>query len=194
MTITQVPGYDVERGRRAVHTALDVGVRLFDTADVYGAARGGDGVNELALADALRRWPGPLDDVVVATKGGPAVRRDRHLVDGRSPRASAQGLHRVDPTTRTRPAPPLPHHRPDPQIPYECRCSRSVTSTTRVWWRGSVSPTPTSAGSISRSRSWVTLWLAVQNEYSPSARSAEVEIRACEDRGLAFLSGAPSGV
>ncbi|MCL2534841.1 MAG: aldo/keto reductase, partial [Nocardiaceae bacterium] len=35
--------------------------------------------------------------------------------------------------------------------------------------------------------------VSVQNEYSPSARSAETEIRACEERGLAFLSWGPFG-
>ncbi|NKY55200.1 aldo/keto reductase [Nocardia flavorosea] len=97
MTITQVAGYDVDRGRRTVHAALDAGVRLFDTADVYGPAGGGDGVNELALMDALRSWPGP--DALVS----------------------------------------------------------------------------------------------VQNEYSPGARASEREIRACEERGLAFLSWGPFG-
>lgn len=35
--------------------------------------------------------------------------------------------------------------------------------------------------------------VSVQNEYSPSARSADAEIDACEARGLTFLSWGPFG-
>jgi aryl-alcohol dehydrogenase-like predicted oxidoreductase len=46
----------------AIRTALDAGVRLFDTADVYGC-----GHSERVLGRALR---GRRDDAVIATKGG----------------------------------------------------------------------------------------------------------------------------
>lgn len=51
-----------------VAAALDVGVTLFDTADVYG---GEPGQSEELLGDALR---GRRDDVVIATKFGMDVR------------------------------------------------------------------------------------------------------------------------
>ena len=50
----------------AVNTALDIGVRLFDTADVYGL-----GASETLLGQALR---GRRDQAVIATKFG--VRRE----------------------------------------------------------------------------------------------------------------------
>lgn len=69
MTLTQVEGYDEQRSIRTVHAALDAGIRLIDTADVYGPA-GAGGVNERLVARALSNWSGPRDEVVVATKGG----------------------------------------------------------------------------------------------------------------------------
>ncbi len=36
LTLTQLPDADIERGVRAVHAALDAGITLFDTADLYG--------------------------------------------------------------------------------------------------------------------------------------------------------------
>src|SRR5580698_2380469 len=54
---------DVESSRKVVHRALDLGVTLFDTADVYGN-RGG---SETQLGEIL----GPRrKDVVLATKFG----------------------------------------------------------------------------------------------------------------------------
>jgi myo-inositol catabolism protein IolS len=55
-----------EELRAAVATALDLGVRLFDTSDVYGL-----GASEVLLGEALR---GRRDHAVIATKFG--VRRE----------------------------------------------------------------------------------------------------------------------
>ena len=52
---------DERRSAEVVHAALDAGVNLFDTADVYG----GRGVSEEHLGKALQ---GRRDEVVVATK------------------------------------------------------------------------------------------------------------------------------
>lgn len=54
---------DGESGRTVVDAALDCGVTLFDTADIYG----GDGASELVLGELLE---GRRDQVVLATKFG----------------------------------------------------------------------------------------------------------------------------
>ncbi len=66
---------------RLVHEALDLGVRVFDTAGVYGS-----GASERVLGRAIR---GRRDDVVIATKGGyvfrertPAEQAGRRVVVG----------------------------------------------------------------------------------------------------------------
>ena len=53
-----------------VRAALDAGVRLIDTADVYCLDDSDLGHNERLVAEALRGWNGPRNEVLVATKGG----------------------------------------------------------------------------------------------------------------------------
>lgn len=57
-------GVDDAESRRAIATALDLGARLFDTADAYGA-----GHSESLLGEALAG----RDDVLVATKFGNTI-------------------------------------------------------------------------------------------------------------------------
>ncbi len=62
---------EVEASRRIVHKALDLGITLFDTADIYGMLNGGErGASEEHLGQALgeRR-----KDIVLATKFGMAM-------------------------------------------------------------------------------------------------------------------------
>ncbi|MGW0002664.1 aldo/keto reductase [Nocardia grenadensis] len=194
MTITQVAGYDIDRGRRAVHAALDAGVRLFDTADVYGPAGAGDGINELALMDALRSWPGLADDIIVATKGGHLryPESDTWWTNG-----SYEHLRRACTASIRRlgldPLPLYHHHRPDPQLPYEDSMSalRSLYDEGLIARIG-ISNVDLDRIDIARAILGDAL-VSVQNEYSPGARAAEKEIRACEERGLTFLSWGPFG-
>jgi aryl-alcohol dehydrogenase-like predicted oxidoreductase len=53
---------DRAEGVRVVRRAVELGVTLIDTADIYGA-----GVSEEVIAEALHPYP---DDLVIATKGG----------------------------------------------------------------------------------------------------------------------------
>ena len=53
---------DREEGVRVVRRAVELGVTLIDTADIYGA-----GVSEEVIAEALHPYP---DGLVIATKGG----------------------------------------------------------------------------------------------------------------------------
>lgn len=64
-------GAGVEGGRRLVEAAFDVGVTLFDTADIYGF-NGADGFGdgESLLGEILTTAPGLRDRMVLATKGG----------------------------------------------------------------------------------------------------------------------------
>ena len=55
---------DEEQSRAVVAAALDAGVTLFDTADVYGGTR-----SEVLLGEALRR-AGRRDQAMIATKFG----------------------------------------------------------------------------------------------------------------------------
>lgn len=63
---------DVPRDRAlaTVHAALEAGIRLIDTADVYAPSWDTMGHNEILVAEALAGWAGDRSQVVVATKGG----------------------------------------------------------------------------------------------------------------------------
>jgi len=67
-----------------LHRALDAGIRLFDTADVYGPDPADPGAIERLLGKALRTWSGDRGDVVVATKGGLVRRGKEWTADGRA--------------------------------------------------------------------------------------------------------------
>lgn len=61
---------DTEQAIATVHAALDAGVTLIDTADIYAPAWDQMGHNERLVAKALRSYGGRPEGVVVATKGG----------------------------------------------------------------------------------------------------------------------------
>lgn len=59
-----------DRSLATIHAALDAGVTLLDTSDIYAPAWNQVGHNERLIAEALRTWGGDKSRVVVATKGG----------------------------------------------------------------------------------------------------------------------------
>jgi aryl-alcohol dehydrogenase-like predicted oxidoreductase len=65
-------GSDVAKGQELVETALDLGMNLVDTADIYGRGHGGGGFGESEelLGKVLAASPELRDRMVLATKGG----------------------------------------------------------------------------------------------------------------------------
>ncbi|MCA3711504.1 MAG: aldo/keto reductase [Phenylobacterium sp.] len=64
-------GDDVAAAEARVQAALDAGVTLFDTADIYGPDNGEPfGAAEALLGRVLAGSPGLRDQMVIATKGG----------------------------------------------------------------------------------------------------------------------------
>lgn len=64
-------GGDVGLARRKVEAALEAGVTLFDTADIYGPDNGEPfGAAEALLGQVLRESPALRGQMVLATKGG----------------------------------------------------------------------------------------------------------------------------
>jgi aryl-alcohol dehydrogenase-like predicted oxidoreductase len=99
---------DAAASDRVVGAALDAGVTLFDTADVYGGGR-----SEELLGPAVR---GRRDEVVVATKFGMALDDDRQGAHPAYVAAACDaslrrlGLDHID---------LYQLHRPDPDVPIE---------------------------------------------------------------------------
>jgi aryl-alcohol dehydrogenase-like predicted oxidoreductase len=69
-------GEDVKKARRSVETALECGMDLFDTADIYGYDHGGGGLgqSEELLGKVLAETPALRGRMVLATKGGIVAR------------------------------------------------------------------------------------------------------------------------
>jgi predicted oxidoreductase len=64
-------GEDVNAARRKVEAAIDAGVTLFDTADIYGPDNGERfGAAESLLGQIFAEAPWLRDGMVIATKGG----------------------------------------------------------------------------------------------------------------------------
>ena len=134
---------DLEATRRVVHRALDVGITLFDTADVYGN-RGG---SETQLGEILgaRRA-----DVVLATKFGWKM-DDAGRKRGGSRRYVMRAVEDSLRRLRTDYIDLYQIHTPDPDRPSRRRCARSTTSCGRARFATSAArtspagrwPTPT---------------------------------------------------
>src|SRR5262245_15155912 len=84
MRLSTVEPRDPARAVAVIHTALDAGATLLDTADCYCLDDGDTGHNERLLAQALRTWRGDSSRITVATKGGLVRPGGRWLPDGRS--------------------------------------------------------------------------------------------------------------
>lgn len=64
-------GVGIDYGRRLIEAALEAGITLFDTADIYGfRGDGGFGDAESLLGEILADSSGLRDRMVIATKGG----------------------------------------------------------------------------------------------------------------------------
>ncbi|AFZ67247.1 aldo/keto reductase [Deinococcus peraridilitoris] len=102
---------NLDQSREVVHAALDEGITLFDTADVYGN-RGG---SEEILGELLE---GERERVVLATKFALPM-NDEGTKQGASRRYILQALHASLKRLRTDHIDLYQLHRPDPHTPIE---------------------------------------------------------------------------
>ncbi|MCU0302163.1 MAG: aldo/keto reductase [Candidatus Nanopelagicales bacterium] len=191
------------RALATVHAALDSGVTLLDTADIYAPGAAHVGHNEVLVAEALRAWGGSSQDrdrVVVATKGGITRvagpdgdvwgRAGTPEALGRAARASAArlGVDAIDLYFL---------HRLDPAVPYD----EQVGGLAQVRDDGIAARIGLSNVTLAQLDRALALVggpeeggiCAVQNEWSPRyRRDADVLVR-CTERGIAFLPWSPLG-
>jgi aryl-alcohol dehydrogenase-like predicted oxidoreductase len=174
---------DERRARAVVDAALDAGVTLLDTADVYGD-RGG---SETILGRALR---GRRDRVVLATKFG-------HAMDDREePRGSRRYIRRaVEASLRRLQTDWIDlyqYHRPDGITPVE----ETLGALDELVREGIVRHAGSSnfdaalieqAERVAAEHGWAR-FVSAQNEYSLLQREAEREILpTCERLGIGLL-------
>jgi len=183
---------DESVGVQVIHAALDAGVRLIDTADVYCRSDQDLGHNERLVARALREWNGPRDEVVVATKGGltrPDGRwesnaRPEHLRQACDRSLAALGVDRID---------LYQLHAPDPRVPFgeSIGMLAELQQQGKIRWIGLSN---VSVDQISAARRHVEV-VTVQNRLNPFFREALVDgvVARGEDLGIGFLAYSPVG-
>jgi len=177
---------------RVIHAGLDAGMTLIDTADVYCLDQNDIGHNERLVAQALRSWSGPRDQVIVATKGGmirPDGRWERDARPERLRRACERSLQalqveRID---------LYQLHAPDHQVPFE----ESVGALAELQREGKIRWIGLSNVSVAeiKAAEAITEVAAVQNRLNPFFREA-IEtgvVRYCGERGIGFLAYSPTG-
>jgi pyridoxine 4-dehydrogenase len=174
---------DPPSARAVLRRAVELGVQLIDTADVYGPE-----VNERQVADALHPYP---DGVVIATKGsGTRATYDDWGLDGRPEhlRAACEAslqrlrLDRID---------LYQLHAVDRNVPIE----ESVGALAELQTEGKIRHVGVSnvtENELAQAQS-VARIVSVQNEYNVANRASDAVVRACERNGLAFLAYAPVG-
>jgi aryl-alcohol dehydrogenase-like predicted oxidoreductase len=175
---------DLEPVRAVVHRALDLGVTLFDTADIYGDR----GKSEEFLGEAL----GPRrKDVVLATKFGmPMSDRARPRDASRAyiMRAVEASLKRLN----TDWIDLYQVHRPDPKTPIEetMQALDELVKAGKVRAIGcsNYSPAELEVAQDAAERAGLTPFAAAQDEYSLLARGIERRlIPDIEQRGMSLL-------
>lgn len=175
---------------RTIHAALDAGITLIDTADVYCLDHRDIGHNERLIARALREKPDAR--AVVATKGGlerpdgawTRNARPGHLREACERSLKALGTARID---------VYQLHAPDPEVPL----ADSVGELARLRSEGKIAHVAlsnVSVAEIEQARRIVPI-VSVQNRWNPGHRAPETDgvLAHCTKHGLALLPYSPFG-
>jgi aryl-alcohol dehydrogenase-like predicted oxidoreductase len=177
---------------RVLHAALDAGVTLIDTADVYCLDQHDIGHNERLIARALSAWSGARERVTVATKGGvvrPGGRweSDAHPAQLRAAcdrSLLALGVDRID---------LYQLHAPDPRVPFVESIGElaRLREAGKVRWLGLSN---VGVAEIHEAQAIVPI-TSVQNRLNPFFRESlgSGVVRYCAEEGIGFLAYSPTG-
>jgi aryl-alcohol dehydrogenase-like predicted oxidoreductase len=184
MSLSSVYGAsDDAAGIELIRTALDRGVTLLDTSDMYGC-----GHNEKLVGAAIA---GRRSEVFLATKFGNLGGRDGKVADGRPEYVISSceaSLKRLNVETIDL----YYQHRIDPTVPIEdtVGAMASLVERGKVRFLGLSEARPETIRRAHR----VHPIAAVQNEYSLLYRiEAEETLRATRELGIAFVAYSPLG-
>jgi aryl-alcohol dehydrogenase-like predicted oxidoreductase len=181
-----------EQGLRVLRGALDAGVTLIDTADVYCLDQHDIGHNERLIAQALAGWAGDRSSVTVATKGGVVRPAGRWDSDARPEQLRAAcerslralGVDRLD---------LYQLHAPDPRVPL----ADSIGELARLREAGKLRWIGLSNVNLAQIRQaqGVTPITSVQNRLNPFFREslAGGVVAYCAEQGIGFLAYSPTG-
>jgi aryl-alcohol dehydrogenase-like predicted oxidoreductase len=176
-----------EESIKLIHSAVNLGVTLFDTAEVYGPF-----TNEEIVGEALRSV---REQVIIATKFGFSIdaktkkstgmdSRPEHIRDVCDASLKRLGIDVID---------LFYQHRVDPNVPIEdvAGAVKGLIAVGKVKHFGLSEP---GAQTLRRAHA-IQPVTAIQNEYSLWTRGPETNgiLEACEELGIGFVSYSPLG-
>lgn len=183
MALTGIYGaIDGDVAQATIHAALDLGIRVFDTAALYA-----DGANE----DLLGQTIGGRDDVFVVTKFGLSAGCDGALVRNSSPDAMRASVDASLRRLRKERIDLLLQHRPDPTT------DDTVVAgvATDLMREGKIAAFGLSGSAPERAEEFgsVIPVVAMQNELSLASPERQNEPAILDQAGAMFMAYAPLG-
>lgn len=193
---TPVPPHD--QAIATVHAALEAGITLVDTADIYAPSFDTMGHNEKIVAEGLRTWDGDASGIVVATKGG--ITRGEGESWGRdaSPAYLRRAVERSLAHLGVESIDLYYWHRPDRSVRY----ADGVQVLADLREEGLIREVGISNANVEEIDVALEVLggggagglAAVQNQFSPSFHHTSLqELRHCEEHGVAFVPWSPLG-
>jgi aryl-alcohol dehydrogenase-like predicted oxidoreductase len=188
-----------EQAIATIHHAIDLGITLLDTANVYSPTWDTVGHNETLVAEAVRSYSGSADisKVVIATKGG--ITKPAENVAERD--GTREGLLKACEASlkrlNTSSIELYQFHRHDPSVTYteqmlSLKALKDAGMVKRIGLSNAQGPEldialeilggPNDGGVVS-----------IQNEYSPRYRGEQDVLDKCMKLGIAFLPWSPLG-
>ena len=183
-----------DRATATIHAALDAGVTLLDTADIYAPSWDTMGHNEELVAEALRSWGGDRSSVTLATKGGITRSAEGGGRDGsasylRSALEKSLAALEIDSVDL------YYWHRPDRSIRY----AEGVEALAALKEEGLIREVGISNANVEEIDVALEVLgdgglAAVQNEFSPTFfHTSRRELEHCGEHGIAFVPWSPLG-
>ncbi|WP_245630503.1 aldo/keto reductase [Granulicoccus phenolivorans] len=194
LSLPEGPQRTPEEAIATVHAALDAGITLIDTADVYAPSWDTVGHNERLIAEALGSWSGDASRVVVATKGGLVRTMDgrwsrngsyRHLRSAVEASLTNLGRDVID---------VYQWHRPDRwQVFADVIESFKILQMEGLIRAVGLSNVISDEIEIAIELLGPNGLASVQNQFSPTYRCSFPELELCRENKVAFLSWSPLG-
>jgi pyridoxine 4-dehydrogenase len=172
---------DPDEAKAVLRRAVEFGINLIDTADIYGPE-----VSERLIAETLHPYP---EGLVIATKGGlTRPGPDRLVPDGRPEhlREACEGslrrlgVDRID---------LYQFHTPDPNVPFE----ESVWALAELRDEGKIRHVGLSNVGVRELEIAIDIVpiASVQNRYNLTDQSSEAVLQACEREEVGFIPWYP---